>query len=91
MTGKKRRQVTGDRDGAHAGTAATMRDAEGFVEVEMANVGAEIARATEADLGVHVGAVHVNLAAVAVYDFANFANRCFENTVCGRVCHHQRG
>jgi hypothetical protein len=55
----------GDADGAHAGAAAAVGDAEGFVQVEMADVGADVAGAAEADLGVHVGAVHVDLAAVA--------------------------
>ena len=58
-------EVGGDADRADAGAAAAMRDAEGLVQVEVADVGADAGRAGEADLGVHVGAVHVDLAAMA--------------------------
>ena len=65
---QERRQVRGDADRPHAGAAAAVRDAEGLVQVEVADVGADVARAAEADLRVHVGAVHVDLAAVLVDD-----------------------
>ena len=75
-------------DWADAGTAAAMWNAKRFVQIQMTHVRADIARPAEADLSVHVGAVHVNLTAAAVHDLANFANRCFENTVRARVCDH---
>ena len=50
-------------------------------KIQMANVGAVIARAAKTDLRVHVRAIHINLAAVGVNDFANFANRRLENAV----------
>ena len=68
-----------DRDWSHARAAAAVGDAEGFVEVEVADVGTDFARAGEADLGVHVGAVHVNLAAVLVDDVADFLDRFFKD------------
>src|SRR5947209_18549810 len=68
-----------------------MRDTKSFVQVEMANVGADIAGTTETDLGVHVRAVHVNLAAVGMNHVANLADRGFENAVGGRVGDHERG
>lgn len=40
----------------------SVRDAEGLVEVEVGDVGAVVAGAAEANLGVHVGAVEVDLA-----------------------------
>ena len=60
-----------DADRADAGAAAAVRDAEGLVQVEVADVGAELARRGEADQRVHVGAVHVDLAAVRVHDLAD--------------------
>ena len=54
----------------------------------MTNVSTVIPRAAKADLGVHVRAIHVNLATVRVYDFADFANSRFENAVGRRICHH---
>jgi hypothetical protein len=39
-----------DRDGPDAGTAAAVRNAERLVQVEVADIHAEIARTAEADL-----------------------------------------
>jgi hypothetical protein len=69
---QERREVPAHADGAHAGTAAAVRDGEGLVQVQVADVRADVAGAAQADLGVHVGAVHVDLTAVAVDD----ARRC---------------
>ena len=91
VRGEERREVRGDADGAHAGSAAAVRNAEGFVEIEVADVGADVAGGGEADLGVHVGAVHVNLAAVGVDRGADVFDRGLEDAVGGRVGDHQRG
>ena len=80
-----------DADRPHARAAAAVRDAESLVQIQMANVGADVAGAAEADLRVHVRAIHVNLAAVRMNDFANLADGRFENAVGGRVGDHQRG
>src|SRR5207248_2595724 len=61
-------QMGGHADGAHAGPAAAVRDAEGLVQVDVADVGADVTWAAEADLRVEVGAVHVDLPAVLVND-----------------------
>ena len=66
--GRNGGQVRGRGDGAHARAAAAVGDAEGLVQVDVADVGADVRRAAQADLGVQVGAVHVHLAAVAVDD-----------------------
>ena len=91
MAGQKRHELRGDADRAHAGTAAAVRNAESFVEIEMADVGADMTGRSEPDLRVHVGAVHINLAAVAVDCGANIFDGSFENTVRGRVGDHQGG
>ena len=57
-----------DADRAHARAAAAVRDAEGLVQVEVADVGAELGGPGQADQRVHVGAVHVDLPAVLVDD-----------------------
>jgi hypothetical protein len=91
VTGEERREVRGDADGPHAGAAAAVRDAEGFVEVEVADVGTDVTGGREADLGVHVGAVHVNLAAERVDVGADVFDGGFENAVGGRVGDHRGG
>ena len=68
-----------------------MRNAKRFVQIQMTNVGAVIARTAEAALRVHVRAVHVNLAAVRVYDVADLADCWFEHAVRGRIRHHECG
>src|SRR6202012_1273668 len=61
MAGQERGQMFGHGDRAHAGAAAAVGDAEGLVQVEVADVGPDFAGAGEADLGVHVRPVHVDL------------------------------
>ena len=70
-----------DADRADAWTAATMRDAEGFVEIQMANIGSEIAGAAETDLRIHIRTVHVNLTTSGVDEIANIADAFLENAM----------
>ncbi len=84
VAGQERREMRRDADRAHARTAAAVRDAEGLVQVEVADVGADIARAAEADLRVHVGAVHVDLPAMLVHDAADLPDAGLEDAVRGR-------
>ena len=90
MAGQERREVLRDADRPHAGTAAAVRDAERLVQVEVADVGADVAGRGEADLRVHVRAVHVDLAAVLVDDLADLADALLEHAVRRRVGDHQR-
>jgi hypothetical protein len=74
-------EVFGDANGAHAGAPAAVRDAEGLVEIEMANVGPDVGGTAQAHLGVHVCPIHINLAAIRVNDLADLFDRFFENAV----------
>src|SRR6476619_2680521 len=78
-------------DRAHAGAASAMRDAKGFVEIEMPDIGAICPRPSQADLRVEVGAVEIDLAAVGMNDVANLANRGFENAMRGGISDHDCG
>src|SRR2546425_823425 len=80
-----------DGDRPHSRSTSTVGDAEGFMQVEVADVGAADGGAGEADLRVHVGAVHVDLAAVVVDDFADLLHALFEHAVRARVGDHQAG
>jgi hypothetical protein len=77
-------------DRPDAGAAAAVRDAEGLVEVEVAHVGADRGRRGQPHLRVHVGAVHVDLAAVLVDERADLADALLEDAVRARVGDHQR-
>ena len=76
--------MLGHADRPHARAAAAVGDAEGLVQVEVADVGADVARAAEPDLRVHVGAVHVDLPAVLVHDRADLPDRPLEHAVGAR-------
>ena len=85
------RQVRAHADRAHARAAAAVRDAEGLVKIQMRDVGAEGAGLRQAHLRVHVGAVHVDLAAVVVDHLADRADLLLEHAVGRRIGDHQRG
>mmetsp|Transcript_26413 Transcript_26413/g.67196 ORF Transcript_26413/g.67196 Transcript_26413/m.67196 type:complete len:1036 (+) Transcript_26413:699-3806(+) len=91
VRGQEGRQVRLDADGAHAGAAAAVRDAERLVQVEVAHVGADDAGRGQPHLRVHVGAVHVHLAAVLVDDAADLVHPLLVHSVSGGVGDHERG
>ena len=68
MRRQKRREMLRHADRPHARTAAAMRNAERLVQIEVADVRADVAGPAKADLRVHVRAVHVDLSAVLVHD-----------------------
>src|SRR5205807_3906343 len=86
---QERSEMCCHADGTDAGPAAAMWDAEGFVQVQMADVGTDIAWPAKTDLRVHIRAVHVNLSAVTVHDVADLANRGLENAMRARISDHQ--
>ena len=90
MAGQERHELLRHADGADARPAAAVRDAEGFVEIQVADIRADQAGRGQADLGVHVSAVHVNLAAGFVDDFTNRADRFLEHAVRRGIGDHQR-
>src|SRR5438046_10098990 len=56
----------------------------------MANIRAHIAWPAQADLRIHVGAVHVNLPAIRMNKLADFFDGFFKNPMSRWVCDHQR-
>ena len=74
MARQERRQMGGHANGANARTAAAMGNAEGFVQIKVRDVAAETSRLAQADHGVQIGAVDINLAAMRVDDRANLGN-----------------
>ena len=67
------------RHGAGAWTAATVGSGKRFVEIEVHDVGAEVARPRDAHQRVHVGAVHVKLRALGVQNFRDARDLFFED------------
>ena len=88
MTGQVRSQLSRYPDRTHAGTTAAMGYAKGFVEVQVTNIRADQSRRCQANLGVHVGPVHINLAAIFVNNVTNFLNLVLKNTVGAGISDH---
>ncbi len=72
-------------------TAAAVRDAERLVQVQVRDVGTELAHPGQADQGVEVRAVDVDLAARIVHEAAHLAHGVLVHAVRGRVGDHDRG
>mmetsp|Transcript_20295 Transcript_20295/g.51765 ORF Transcript_20295/g.51765 Transcript_20295/m.51765 type:complete len:551 (-) Transcript_20295:115-1767(-) len=84
-----RRQVLTHADGAQTRATATMRDAEGLVKVQVADISTNHAGRRQAELRVHVSTIHVDLAAVVVHDLADLLDVVLEEGTRGRVRHHE--
>ena len=80
-----------DADRSHAGAAAAMRNAERLVQIEMADIGAVIAGPRQPDLRIHVGAVEIDLSAMAMHDVADLANVLLEHAMGGGIGDHDGG
>src|SRR6185312_10044957 len=79
------------RHGADAGAAAAMGDAESLVQVEVRDIAAELAGSRETHHGIHVGAVHVHLAAVLVHHVTDLPHLGLEYAVSRGVRDHDAG
>jgi hypothetical protein len=90
MPGEERREMSLHRHRPDAGSPAAVRDAEGLVQVQMRNVGAEPAGRRAAEQRVEVRAVEVHLPAVLVDDLADLADVRLEHAVGRRVGDHDR-
>ena len=75
-------------DRPHARTTPAMRDAEGFVQVQMTHIAAQITGTRQADHRIHVRAINVDLTTRLVGDLAHIYNRFLEHPVGRRVCDH---
>src|SRR5689334_11594835 len=78
-------------DWPHARPAAAVRYAKGLVQVQMANIRANISRTAKANLRIQVRAIHINLPSIGVNDFANLLDALLEHAVSGGIGYHERG
>ena len=91
MARQKRNEMFRHADRSDTGTAAAVRNAKRFVQIQVADVRADETGRSQADLGVHVRAVHVNLPAGGVDDFANLADGFLKHAVRAGISDHQAG
>ena len=61
------------------------------MQVEVRHVGAELARPADADEGIQVGAVHIDLATGTVDDLADLGDRRLEHAVGRGISDHEGG
>src|ERR1700739_2738758 len=78
-----------DSDWTNAWTASAMRNTEGLVEIQVANVRTQVCRPAQTHHGVHIRSVHVDLTTVAMNNLAQVDNTLFKDAVSRRVRHHQ--
>ena len=81
--GRNGAEVRLDADRPRARPAAAVRRREGLVQVEVADVEAEVARARDAEDRVEVGAVHVDLHALGVAHLGDLVDARLEHA---RAC-----
>ena len=73
--------MLGHADRANSWTTPSMRDAEGLVEIQVADIRTDVTGAAESDLGVHVSAVHVDLTTCLVDHGADLLDSRLEDAV----------
>jgi hypothetical protein len=88
MAREVRGKVRLDSDRANTRATTTVGNTEGLVEVEMADISANVTGAAETNLGVHVGTVHVDETAMLVDEVADLLDLGLEDTKGGRICNH---
>ena len=83
-----------ERDGlqrrsTNSWATTTVGDAEGLVEIQVANVRPISTRPTEAHLGIEIGAIEIHLATVGMHQVTDAANPRFKHPMGGWIGDHQ--
>mmetsp|Transcript_706 Transcript_706/g.1466 ORF Transcript_706/g.1466 Transcript_706/m.1466 type:complete len:291 (+) Transcript_706:555-1427(+) len=76
-------------DWAQTGATATMGNAEGLVQVQVAHISADYARRSETQLCIHVGTIHVDLATELVDGVADLLDVVLKESPCGWIRDHE--
>ena len=79
MAREKRRKMGGHSYRSHAGPPTAMRDAKSLVQIEMTDVGADVARPAQSHLRIHIGPVHIHLRPVLMRDFTDAPDAFFKD------------
>jgi hypothetical protein len=86
---QKRHQVLGHADGTNARSTTAVRDAEGLVQVQMADIGTDEPRRRQPHLGIEVGAVHVDLPTGLMDQGTDVLDGRLEHAMGARIGDHQ--
>jgi hypothetical protein len=90
-TGQERSQMRLDAHRTRARPSAAVRGREGLVQIEMADVEAEISGSREAEDRVEVGPVHVDLHALGVAHLRDLVDARLEQAERVGLRDHERG
>ena len=91
MTWQEWGQMSCHGNRAHSRATTAMGDAEGLVQVEMADIGAKAPWLAHPYLGIEVGAVEIHLTAMAMDQGTDVANALLKHPMGGGVGNHQGG
>ena len=89
MRGEELRQMCRHADRTNARTTATVRHCEGLVEVQVANVGTNVAGIGQTYLCVHVCTVHIYLTASVMHCIDDLADAALKYAVSRGIGNHQ--
>ena len=89
--GKERCEVCCHGNGAHPWPPTTVGDTKSFMEVEMADIGANLSRLDESHHGIHICPIHIDLTAILVNRGTDVPDGFFKDAVRGRIGHHEGG
>ena len=74
---------------SHSRTTSSVRNAESFVKVQVADISPEIPRGSQTNLGIHVGSVQINLTAESVYCVNRGPHGVLVDSVSRRISDHE--
>ena len=77
-------------DGADTWATATMRNTEGFVQVEVGYIATKLTWLTDTDHRIEVGTIDINLTTMIVNDLTDFFNTLFKHAMSRRIGNHNR-
>src|SRR5262249_22476350 len=89
MAGKKGSQMTGNGNRSHPWSAASVGNTKRLVQIQMTDIRADFAGPTNANLRIHIRAIHIDLSAVGMNDLADAPDIGLEYPVRGWVGQHQ--
>ncbi len=91
MARQIRHQMFRHANRANTRTTAAMRDAEGLVQIHVADVRADIGRPRQTDKRIEVRAVEIDLAAIVMHNLAEGFDAFLEHAIGGRIGNHEGG
>mmetsp|Transcript_23783 Transcript_23783/g.40563 ORF Transcript_23783/g.40563 Transcript_23783/m.40563 type:complete len:273 (-) Transcript_23783:332-1150(-) len=89
MPWKEGCKMGSNANGSNTRSSTAVRDAECFVQVEMAHVGTDETRTSQTNLSIHVGTVHVHLPTGIVHHIDDLNNLLLEHTKGRWVSDHE--